>query len=132
MVAERPSGLSTADDPARIGNDFIGIVENTGSEVTAAKKATWSSPRSPSSDGTCEFCREDLYMSCVHGTFWTLEPDEGGQAKRSGSVCRRHPPVAADSALMPSLLTLSGRLRHQLPRLPGRRRERAHPRHRDR
>ena len=59
MVAERPSGLSTADDPARIGNEFIGIVENTGSEVTAVKKATWSSPRSPSSDGTCEFCRED-------------------------------------------------------------------------
>jgi threonine dehydrogenase-like Zn-dependent dehydrogenase len=85
MVAERPSGLSTADDPARIGNEFIGIVENTGSEVTAVKKATWSSPRSPSSDGTCEFCREDLYMSCVHGTFWALEPDEGGQAKRSGS-----------------------------------------------
>jgi len=27
MVAERLSGLSTADDPARIGNEFIGIVE---------------------------------------------------------------------------------------------------------
>jgi hypothetical protein len=40
MVAESPSGLSTADDPARIGNEFIGIVENTGSEVTVVKKAT--------------------------------------------------------------------------------------------
>ncbi len=63
MVAERPSGLSTADDPARIGNEFIGIVENTGSEVTAVKKATWSSPRSASPTAPASF-REAVHVLC--------------------------------------------------------------------
>jgi threonine dehydrogenase-like Zn-dependent dehydrogenase len=63
------------------------------------------------SDGTCVFCREGLYTSCVRGGFWDNEPLEGGQAEAvrvpfaDGTLVQL--PVSADSALMPSLLTLS-------------------------
>ncbi|MEV4364888.1 zinc-dependent alcohol dehydrogenase family protein [Nonomuraea sp. NPDC049625] len=102
---------SPADGPARMGHEFIGIVEDTGSEVTTVKKGDLVVAPFAISDGTCEFCREGLYTSCVHGGFWDGEPDEGGQAEAvrvplaDGTLVKL--PVAADSALIPSLLTLS-------------------------
>ncbi|MFI9583851.1 alcohol dehydrogenase catalytic domain-containing protein [Streptomyces sp. NPDC052236] len=103
--------MSPADGPARMGHEFIGIVEATGSAVTTVKKGDLVVSPFAFSDGTCVFCREGLYTSCEHGTFWDMEPDEGGQAEAvrvplaDGTLVKL--PVAADSALMPSLLTLS-------------------------
>ncbi|MGY1739604.1 MULTISPECIES: alcohol dehydrogenase catalytic domain-containing protein [unclassified Blastococcus] len=65
------------------------------------------------SDGTCESCRAGLHTSCAHpeAGSWDGEPGEGGQAEAvrvplaDGTLVRL--PVAADSALIPSLLTLS-------------------------
>jgi threonine dehydrogenase-like Zn-dependent dehydrogenase len=63
------------------------------------------------SDGTCVFCREGLYTSCVHGGFWDNLDTEGGQAEAvrvplaDGTLVKL--PVSQESALMPSLLTLS-------------------------
>jgi threonine dehydrogenase-like Zn-dependent dehydrogenase len=103
--------MSPADGPARMGHEIIGIVEDTGSAVTTVTKGDLVVSPFALSDGTCAFCREDLYTSCVHGTFWDNVPDEGGQAEAvrvplaDGTLVKL--PVAADSALMPSLLTLS-------------------------
>jgi len=104
---------SPADAPARMGHEFIGIVEDTGSEVTTVKKGDLVVAPFATSDGTCEFCRAGLHTSCVHpkADFWDGEPDEGGQAEAirvplaDGTLVKL--PVAADSALIPSLLTLS-------------------------
>ena len=65
------------------------------------------------SDNTCEFCREGLHTSCSHSqaNFWDGEAEEGGQAEAvrvplaDGTLVKL--PVAPDSALIPSLLTLS-------------------------
>ncbi|MET7460218.1 zinc-dependent alcohol dehydrogenase family protein [Nonomuraea sp. NPDC005501] len=105
--------LSPADGPARMGHEFIGIVEDTGSEVTSVKKGDLVVAPFAISDNTCEFCREGLHTSCVHpeAGFWDGEPEEGGQAEAvrvplaDGTLVKL--PVAADSALIPSLLTLS-------------------------
>ncbi|MDR8411709.1 zinc-dependent alcohol dehydrogenase family protein [Nonomuraea sp. 3-1Str] len=105
--------LSPADGPARMGHEFIGIVEDTGSEVTTVKKGDLVVAPFAISDNTCEFCREGLHTSCVHpeAGFWDGEPEEGGQAEAvrvplaDGTLVKL--PVAADSALIPSLLTLS-------------------------
>ena len=105
--------MSPADGPTRMGHEFIGIVEDTGSSVTTVKKGDLVVAPFAISDGTCEFCREGLHTSCVHAqaNFWDGEPDEGGQAEAvriplaDGTLVKL--PVAADSALMPSLLTLS-------------------------
>ena len=105
--------MSPADGPARMGHEFIGVVEDTGSEVTTVKKGDLVVAPFAISDNTCEFCRDGLHTSCTHpeADFWDGLPDEGGQAEAvrvplaDGTLVKL--PVAADSALMPSLLTLS-------------------------
>jgi threonine dehydrogenase-like Zn-dependent dehydrogenase len=97
--------------PVRMGHEFIGIVEDIGSSVTTVKKGDLVVAPFAISDGTCEYCREGLQTSCVHGSFWDTQPHEGGQAEAArvpyadGTLVRL--PVEADSALIPSLLTLS-------------------------
>lgn len=103
--------MSPSDPPARMGHEFIGIVEDIGSEVTTVKTGDLVVSPFAVSDGTCEFCREGLQTSCVNGTFWDGLRDEGGQAEAvrvplaDGTLVKL--PVEADSALIPSLLTLS-------------------------
>jgi threonine dehydrogenase-like Zn-dependent dehydrogenase len=63
------------------------------------------------SDGTCDFCAEGLQTSCRHGGLWGRDGVDGGQGEAvrvpqaQGTLVKL--PVSADSALLPSLLTLS-------------------------
>jgi threonine dehydrogenase-like Zn-dependent dehydrogenase len=63
------------------------------------------------SDGTCDFCREGLQTSCVHGGFFGNEAVGGAQAEAiriplaDGTLYSL--PVKEDHALAASLLTLS-------------------------
>ncbi|MFF1460416.1 zinc-binding dehydrogenase [Streptomyces sp. NPDC058330] len=107
------ASMKPEDGPARMGHEFLGIVEATGPEVTTVKKGDLVVAPFAISDNTCEFCREGLHTSCIHpqANFWDGEPDEGGQAEAirvplaDGTLVKL--PVAPDSALIPSLLTLS-------------------------
>jgi threonine dehydrogenase-like Zn-dependent dehydrogenase len=107
------ASMSPADGPARMGHEFIGIVEDTGPEVTTLARGDQVVSPFAISDGTCEFCREGLHTSCAHpeAGFWDEQPLEGGQADAvrvplaDGTLVKL--PVAADPALLPSLLTLS-------------------------
>jgi threonine dehydrogenase-like Zn-dependent dehydrogenase len=98
------------DGPARMGHEFIGVVEDTGKEVATVKRGDVVVSPFAISDGTCEFCRDGLQTSCVHGAFWDQVPDEGAQAEAirvplaDGTLVKL---PAADPALLPSLLTLS-------------------------
>jgi threonine dehydrogenase-like Zn-dependent dehydrogenase len=94
----------------RMGHEFIGIVEDAGSDVRAVKKGDLVVAPFAWSDGTCEFCQQSLQTSCLHGGFWGGELDGGqGEAVRvplaDGTLVRL--PVGPDHALMPSLLTLT-------------------------
>jgi threonine dehydrogenase-like Zn-dependent dehydrogenase len=103
--------MSPADGPARIGHEFIGVVEDTGSDVSTVRKGDLVVAPFAFSDGTCEYCREGLQTSCVHGGFWATRDVDGGQGEAvrvplaDGTLVKL--PVAPDSALIPSLLTLS-------------------------
>jgi threonine dehydrogenase-like Zn-dependent dehydrogenase len=103
--------MSPADGPARIGHEFIGVVEDTGAEVSNVRKGDLVVAPFAFSDGTCAFCREGLHTSCVHGGFWANGDIDGGQGEAArvpladGTLVKL--PVGADSALIPSLLTLS-------------------------
>ncbi|MBD0424675.1 zinc-dependent alcohol dehydrogenase family protein [Streptomyces sp. TRM S81-3] len=107
------ASMKPEDGPARMGHEFIGIVEDTGSEVTTVKPGDLVVAPFAISDNTCEFCREGLHTSCAHAqaNFWDTEPEEGCQAEAvrvplaDGTLVKL--PVTADSALIPSLLTLS-------------------------
>ncbi|MFI9596368.1 zinc-binding dehydrogenase [Nonomuraea sp. NPDC052265] len=105
--------MKPEDGPTRMGHEFIGIVEDTGPEVTTLRRGDLVVAPFAISDNTCQFCREGLHTSCVHpqADFWDGMPDEGGQAEAirvplaDGTLVKL--PVEADSALMPSLLTLA-------------------------
>jgi threonine dehydrogenase-like Zn-dependent dehydrogenase len=105
------ASMSSDEGPARMGHEFIGIVEDIGSEVSTVRNGDLVVAPFAYSDGTCVYCREGLFTSCVHGGFWDGLKTEGGQAEAvrvplaDGTLVKL--PVAPDSALMPSLLTLS-------------------------
>ncbi|MFJ8745978.1 zinc-binding dehydrogenase [Embleya sp. NPDC127516] len=107
------ASMKPEDGPVRMGHEFIGIVEATGSEVTTVKKGDTVVAPFAISDNTCVFCRERLHTSCAHpqANLWDDELEEGGQAEAvrvplaDGTLVKL--PVAPDSALIPSLLTLS-------------------------
>ena len=94
----------------RMGHEFIGTVEDAGRDVHKVKKGDLVVAPFAWSDGTCEFCRQGLQTSCLHGGFWGGELDGGqGEAVRvplaDGTLVKL--PVRPDDALMPSLLTLT-------------------------
>ncbi|QDH10580.1 zinc-dependent alcohol dehydrogenase family protein [Nocardioides dongxiaopingii] len=97
--------------PARMGHEFIGVVEEVGADVTTLTKGDLVVAPFAYSDGTCQFCRAGLHTSCEKGGFWDTLPQEGGQAElvrvplADGTLVKL--PVAPDSELVPSLLTLS-------------------------
>lgn len=94
-----------------MGHEFIGVVEETGSDVTTVRRGDLVIAPFAWSDGTCEFCREGLQTSCLHGGFWAVGGIGGGQAEAvrvplaDGTLVKA--PVGEDSELLPGLLTLS-------------------------
>jgi hypothetical protein len=62
-------------------------------------------------DNTCDFCAAGLQTSCRHGGFWAMGGVDGGQGEAvrapqaQGTLVKL--PIGEDSALLPSLLTLS-------------------------
>ena len=99
------------DQPDRIGHEFLGVIEETGSEVTGFKAGDLVVAPFVWSDGTCDFCREGLQTSCRHGGNWARDGIDGGQGEAvrvpqaAGTLVKL--PVGEDSALLPSLLSLS-------------------------
>ena len=96
--------LPATSEGRRMGHEFIGIVEEVGREVTNVAPFVWS-------DNTCDFCRAGLQIACRHGGGWGAPGVDAGQGEAvrvplaDGTLVKL--PVAPDSALMPSLLTLS-------------------------
>lgn len=103
--------MPASETPDRIGHEFIGVVEEIGSEVSGVSKGDLVVAPFAYSDGTCQFCREGLHTSCLHGGFWAIGDNDGGQGEAvrvpqaDGTLVKL--PVGEDSALLPSLLTLS-------------------------
>ncbi|GGX71174.1 IMP dehydrogenase [Streptomyces minutiscleroticus] len=96
---------------ARIGHEFLGVVEETGSEVSGLRAGDVVVAPFVWSDNTCDFCREGLQTSCRHGGMWGGDALDGGQGEAvrvpqaTGTLVKL--PVGEDSEPLPSLLTLS-------------------------
>lgn len=73
-------GVTPWEPGERTGHEFIGIVEETGADVRSVKKGDYVVAPFVSSDGTCEFCHNDLQTSCVHMSNWGDDAN-GGQAE---------------------------------------------------
>jgi threonine dehydrogenase-like Zn-dependent dehydrogenase len=59
-------GLDTADWPMPMGHEYVGIVEEVGSEVTTIKPGQFVIGSFFASDNTCEICQAGYQSSCVH------------------------------------------------------------------
>ena len=103
--------MEHSDTGRVMGHEAIGVVEAVGRDVRAIKAGDFVVMPFAFSDGTCEFCREHLQTSCVHGGFFGTTEVAGAQAEAvrvpqaDGTLFVL--PVGQDDALVASLLTLS-------------------------
>lgn len=103
--------MPNSEEGARMGHEFIGVVEAVGADVATVKAGDVVVAPFVYSDGSCQFCEEGLQTSCVNGGFWGSGDVDGGQGEAvripqaDGTLFVL--PVGEDDALMPSLLTLS-------------------------
>jgi threonine dehydrogenase-like Zn-dependent dehydrogenase len=103
--------MERTESGRRMGHEFIGVVEDVGSEVNTIKAGDLVVSPFLWSDGTCVFCLEGLQSECLHGGRYGFDDVDGGQGEAvrvpqaDGTLVVL--PVGADDPLMPSLLTLS-------------------------
>ncbi|MFE3452224.1 zinc-dependent alcohol dehydrogenase family protein [Nonomuraea sp. NPDC059194] len=101
-------GVEAVDQPVPMGHEYVGIVEEVGSEVKNVKPGQFVVGSFVASDGTCEICRSGYPSSCVHRVFMSLV---GTQSERAliphadGTLVAT--PAMPDAELIPSLLAAS-------------------------
>ncbi|MFI6404805.1 zinc-binding dehydrogenase [Streptomyces sp. NPDC050548] len=107
-----PYGAMPAVDTGRpMGHEFLGVVEETGADVTGLHAGDLVVAPFTYSDNTCDYCARGLQISCRNGGRYGFAGVDGGQGEAvrvpyaDGTLVKL--PVAADSTLLPSLLALS-------------------------
>ncbi len=97
----------------RTGHEFMGVVEDVGSEVATLRPGDRVIAPFAFHDGTCEFCLAGLHTSCVRGGYWGGTNDGGqGEGVRvplaDGTLVPLPPEVdLSDQRLAAALATLT-------------------------
>ncbi|MEW1840052.1 zinc-dependent alcohol dehydrogenase family protein [Nonomuraea angiospora] len=103
--------LPASQQGTPMGHEFLGVIEDLGTEVSGLRPGDLVVAPFAYSDNTCDFCREGLHTSCPNGGFWAAGDVGGAQAEAirvpqaAGTLVRL--PVGENSMLLPSLLTLA-------------------------
>jgi threonine dehydrogenase-like Zn-dependent dehydrogenase len=103
--------MPASEHGRRMGHEFLGVVEDIGPGVSGLRRGDVVVAPFLWADNTCDFCREGLHTSCRHGGRWGEPGVDAGQGEAvrvpqaEGTLVKL--PVGEDSALLPSLLTLS-------------------------
>jgi threonine dehydrogenase-like Zn-dependent dehydrogenase len=101
-------GIEPADHQV-MGHEYVGVVEEIGSEVKKIKVGDFVVGSFVISDNTCEICKSGYQSKCVHGEF--VAQTIGTQAERAripyadGTLVPT--PGQPDKAMIPSLLAAS-------------------------
>jgi threonine dehydrogenase-like Zn-dependent dehydrogenase len=98
--------MPASEQGAQMGHEFIGVVEEVGADVATVRRGDFVIAPFAYFDNTCAFCREGLTTSCVHGGFFRTAQAEAVRVPLADGTLVTAP-VGEDSALLPSLLTLS-------------------------
>jgi len=94
--------MPATDQGRPMGHEFLGIVEDTGAEVTGLKRGDLVLSPFTYADNTCFWCRRGLQTSCPQGGRYGFDGVDGGQGEAvrvpqaSGTLVKL--PVAADPA----------------------------------
>ncbi|MET9383556.1 zinc-dependent alcohol dehydrogenase family protein [Streptomyces sp. NPDC002928] len=99
-------GLEPVDEPHPMGHEYVGIVEEVGSEVTSIKPGQFVVGSFATSDNTCANCRNGWQSNCLHREFMsTCQADYVRIPNAQGTL------VATDGQpadeFLPSLLAVS-------------------------
>jgi threonine dehydrogenase-like Zn-dependent dehydrogenase len=109
-------GVRPTTEPSRIGHEFVGVVEEVGSDVRTVRPGDFVIAPFVVSDGTCRHCRYGITTSCDNLEWWGSTDRHGVQVDAGQGERVRVPladgtlvatPGQPDPALVPSLLTLS-------------------------
>ncbi len=109
-------GVTPTKSPKRIGHEFVGIVEATGSEVRKISVGDFVIAPFYDCDNTCVNCRNGVSTSCLNGGWWGSHDRLGGFADGGQGERVRVPqadgtlvavPGQPDADQVPGLLTLS-------------------------
>jgi threonine dehydrogenase-like Zn-dependent dehydrogenase len=99
-------GLEPIGDPHPMGHEYVGIVEEVGSEVTAVKPGQFVVGSFATSDNTCANCRNGWQSSCLHREF--MSTCQAGYVRiphSQGTLVAT--PEHPDDAFLPGLLAVS-------------------------
>ena len=109
-------GDNPIEKPSRIGHEFVGVVEEVGSDVRSLSKGDFVIAPFMYSDNTCSHCRVGIQSACSTGGCWG-GPDRDGLMVDGGQGEYIRVPLAdgtlvstretPDAAMIPSLLALS-------------------------
>ncbi|MEU8926930.1 zinc-dependent alcohol dehydrogenase family protein [Kitasatospora sp. NPDC048545] len=106
-------GVASRVAGQRIGHEFLGIVEETGSEATGVTRGDFVVAPFVWSDGVCDYCHDGLHTSCPQGGFWGEVGSDGGQGEAvrvpfaDGTLVKLPKEAAGEEKLLPGLLALS-------------------------
>ncbi|MFD7715185.1 alcohol dehydrogenase catalytic domain-containing protein [Streptomyces sp. NPDC059814] len=87
--------MEKTDEGAPMGHEFLGVVEETGSEVRGLKRGDFVVSPFAFADNTCPICRDGLHTACPHGGWYGVG---GAQASWPRAAC-------AASARMPAVVS---------------------------
>ena len=102
----RYRGINEVKEPAAIGHEYVGIVEEVGPEVTTVNPGDFVVGGFLYSDNTCPVCKKGAQANCLHGGAY-----DGCQSEKiripyaDGTLVTI--PGTLDEDLVPSLLALS-------------------------
>ncbi|MEY9996914.1 threonine dehydrogenase-like Zn-dependent dehydrogenase [Streptomyces sp. V4I8] len=101
-------GVEAVDGPTPMGHEYVGVVEEVGSEVKSVRPGQFVVGSFVASCGTCEICRSGYPSSCVNRVFMS---QVGTQSERAliphadGTLVAV--PGTPDAGLIPDLLAAS-------------------------
>ncbi|GAA1795435.1 zinc-dependent alcohol dehydrogenase family protein [Planosporangium flavigriseum] len=109
-------GVRPVTEPSPIGHEFVGVVEEVGSDVRTVSPGDFVIAPFVVSDNTCRHCRNGINTSCEQLEWWGSTDRHGVRVDAGQGEYVRVPladgtlvatPEQPDAALVPSLLTLS-------------------------
>ncbi len=99
-------GVDPVGEPHPMGHEYVGVVEEVGSEVTSVKPGQFVIGSFATSDNTCPNCRNGYPSNCVHREFMSTCQAEYVRVPQAQGTLVATPAHPADEFL-PSLLALS-------------------------
>ncbi|MFJ1747012.1 zinc-dependent alcohol dehydrogenase family protein [Streptomyces sp. NPDC088116] len=97
----------------RIGHEFLGVIEEAGSDVNGFSAGDLVVAPFAWSDGLCDFCHDGVQTSCPQGGIWGEPGSDGGQGEAvrvpfaDGTLVKLPADAASDDRLLTGLLALS-------------------------